>query len=109
MKTKLLISCFVLVVACQPAFAMRCKNDLVREGMHPLEVINKCGEPHYVEESTEYSSAAIDNEQAGLYLQHEVPIRIEEWTYDFGPRRFMRLLRFENGKLISIESIGYGH
>ncbi len=77
--------------------------------MHAMEVINKCGEPHYVEESIEYQSTAINNRQAGLYRQHERPIQIEEWTYNFGPRRFMRLLRFENGRLLTIESIGYGN
>ena len=109
MKTKLLISCFILVLACQPAFAMRCKNKLVSEGMRPMEVISKCGEPDYVRESFEHQSTAINDRQAGLYRQYDHPIQIEEWTYNFGPRRFMRLLRFENGRLLSIESIGYGN
>jgi len=108
MKAKLFICCFVLVAASQPAFAMRCKNKLVREGMHPIEVINRCGDPDYVEESVEYYTGGIDNRQDGLYFQRELPIKVEEWTYNFGPRRFMRLLRFENGTLLSIESIGYG-
>lgn len=109
MKTKLLISFCVLLLAFQPAYAMRCGSKLVRKGAHPIEVINKCGEPNYVEEAVEYRSVAIDNRQAGLYRQHDVPIKIEEWTYNFGPRRFMRLLRFEDGKLLTIESIGYGY
>ena len=99
---------FILVVACQPTFAMRCKNKLVLEGMRPIEVISRCGKPDYVEESFEYRTDAIDHRQAGLYFQRERPIKIKEWTYNFGPRRFMQLLRFENGKLISIKSIGYG-
>ena len=33
---------------------------------------------------------------------------IEVWLYDFGPRRFMEELSFENGRLIAIESLGYG-
>lgn len=109
MKTKLLVVCCILMLASQAAFAMRCGNKLVRKGAHPVEVINKCGEPVYVEESVEYRSVAIDNRQAGLYRQHDVPIKIEEWTYNFGPHRFMRLLRFEDGKLLTIESIGYGY
>jgi hypothetical protein len=37
----------------------------------------------------------------------EVPV--EEWTYNFGPRRFMRSIRFENGIVTSIETLGYGY
>jgi len=109
MKTKLLISCIVIVLVGQPAFAMRCKNTLVREGMRPAEVINRCGEPDYVEESVEYRTGAINNWQTGRYFERERPIKIEEWTYNFGPRRFMRLLRFADGRLLSIESLGYGY
>jgi hypothetical protein len=109
MKTKLLISCFMLLITWQSALAMRCGNELVLEGAGALEVINKCGDPQYIEESVEYRSVTIDNMQAGLYLQHETPTKVQEWSYNFGPRRFMRLLRFENGKLQTIESMGYGH
>lgn len=33
---------------------------------------------------------------------------IEEWTYNFGPRRFIRVLVFENDQLVSIDTGGYG-
>lgn len=32
----------------------------------------------------------------------------EEWTYNFGPRRFMQVVTFENGRLIDVQSAGYG-
>ena len=35
-------------------------------------------------------------------------ITIEEWTYNFGPERFIRTLIFENDELSSIETGGYG-
>ena len=36
----------------------------------------------------------------------EVPVEI--WLYNLGPNKFMQRLRFEDGELIEIESLGYG-
>ncbi len=36
-------------------------------------------------------------------------VQLEVWTYNFGPRRFMKRLTFEDGRLISIETLGRGH
>ena len=36
-------------------------------------------------------------------------IKIEEWTYNFGPDRFIYYLRFENGVLKSIKTGDYGY
>ena len=36
-------------------------------------------------------------------------IKIEEWTYNFVPDRFIYYLRFENGVLKSITTGGYGY
>jgi hypothetical protein len=37
-----------------------------------------------------------------------VEIVIEEWTYNFGPRRLMQLVRFENGFVADMDQLGYG-
>ncbi|WP_082048073.1 DUF2845 domain-containing protein [Geoalkalibacter ferrihydriticus] len=36
------------------------------------------------------------------------PAVVDEWTYNFGPRRFLLHLIFENGRLRQIETGGYG-
>ena len=36
------------------------------------------------------------------------PTSVEEWLFDQGDRRLMQLLRFEDQRLVSIESLGYG-
>lgn len=33
---------------------------------------------------------------------------IDEWVYNFGSTQLMPQLLFENGRLISIRSLGYG-
>ena len=31
-------------------------------------------------------------------------VQVDEWLYDLGSNRFRRLLRFENGRLVDIET-----
>ena len=37
----------------------------------------------------------------------EVPV--EAWIYNLGPNKLMRRLRFENGFVAEIETLGYGY
>jgi hypothetical protein len=38
-----------------------------------------------------------------------VTVAIEVWTYDFGRNRFLRFVRFEDGKVTAVETGGYGY
>jgi uncharacterized protein YvpB len=38
-----------------------------------------------------------------------VEVRVEIWTYNFGPHKLMRRLRFDDGELVEIETLGYGY
>jgi len=53
---------------------------------------------------------AISGQPAGIFADHrsgsEIPV--EMWTYNFGPDRLMQRIRFENGVVVRIESLGYG-
>jgi len=40
--------------------------------------------------------------------KHVVHKTFEEWTYNFGPRRLMQVVVFENGRLVDVKSAGYG-
>jgi hypothetical protein len=101
----LIMLSFILSVG--PAYALRCGTRIVSKGDYTTSVRIKCGEPDAVEEHVMYRT---------LYLTHHlhgdkivVPITIEEWIYNFGPRRLMQQLWFENGKLVDIRSLGYGY
>ena len=37
-----------------------------------------------------------------------VEVPVEEWTYDFGPRRFMCRVILERGVIVQIQTLGYG-
>jgi len=38
-----------------------------------------------------------------------VEIPVDVWVYNLGPNKLMRRLRFEDGKLVDIETLGYGY
>lgn len=104
-KIILLLGLFLYLFA--PAvWALRCGSLLVDTGDYKLEVLRKCGEPVFTDSRIELRYVKLYG--SGLELGQYVPVMIDEWTYDFGPNRFVQLLRFENGRLEDIESLGYG-
>jgi hypothetical protein len=88
----------------------RASNDLITEGDPLPRVLRLCGEPVDVQRSMElreptyWIGGRLIRAAGGL---REVPI--ETWTYNFGPNSFMRRLRFEDGAVVSIETLGYGY
>jgi len=49
------------------------------------------------------------NEQLGGGTVRKVYVTIEEWTYNFGPSRFVRIFTFRNGSVTDIRTGGYGY
>lgn len=92
------------LVATQPAWAFKCGSRLVREGDRIFEVLEKCGPPIYASRHTEYRDTRFF--QYGYTFGEIVPVEIEEWLYDFGRRRFVQRLLFENGVLVNVQSLG---
>ena len=103
----------LLGLSTDPAYALRCGNRLVLVGASTVEVLEKCGEPAGRDQWVEYRivsqpppfSFVHPQEQEQVYL----PVTIEEWVYNFGPKRFMQKFHFEDGRLSDIESLGYGN
>ncbi len=91
------------------ADAFRCDGNLVSTGDTKLQVLNKCGKPTvkdaWTEERISYYSSLPGEEEHKVFAT----VRVEEWTYNFGPRRFMYILRFSDGKLESIKSGDHGY
>lgn len=100
-------------LASDPAHALRCGNRLVNEGMHESEVKAICGEP-ISERSLGYVLRSHIDRTHGLtttryYGGYRREVLVTELVFNFGPRKFMRKLRFEGGRLVLIETIGYGY
>ena len=70
------------------------------------EVIAKCGRPDAVHTSTVHGYYTVDRLRFAKFVKRT---ELTEWTYNFGPQRFMRLLRFGDSRLLEIETLGYGH
>jgi hypothetical protein len=107
MKTILKLVGLLVCLAAVPAWALRCGSDLVTLGDYQIQVLQKCGEPVLKAHRVEYRAVRLRN--PGIDLETYIPVEIEEWTYNFGPTRFMELLRFENGRLIESRPLGYGN
>ncbi|MDP1772611.1 MAG: DUF2845 domain-containing protein [Methylobacter sp.] len=91
------------------AYAMRCGHKLVERGDYKDEVLAKCGEPDSVETHTKIVSRTIHFPGRTIDLQQYEEIQVEEWVYNFGRLRLQQYLRFENGKLREVKSLGRGY
>ena len=95
---------------------IRCGTRLVQEGDSQLEVKSLCGPPDDVQQRTEarrvqravQRPCARGGGTCAVVVDDFVEVVIDEWVYDFGPRRFLQFLTFEGGRLIDVRSGPYG-
>jgi len=91
------------------AVALECRGRFVAEGDRKFEVRSICGKPAVVQRWKEETIVFERIEEDLLDpLRTSNLLDVEEWTYNFGTRRFLYFLRFENGRLTRIESGAYG-
>ncbi len=76
----------------------RCDVNSFALGVTSAEVAAKCGEPDSVERRYETISERIPGGR------RKVSVSIEEWTFNLGPSRFIRMLTFRNGELIETKT-----
>ena len=107
MKKTTLLTLALLIVATD-AFAIRCGRQLVQVGAHKTEVLKKCGEPEYMDERMNLRATRFRHPYGMLKFDQYEQVVIEEWIYNFGPRKFKQLLRFENGILKEENDLDYG-
>ena len=112
--------CLAALLATTDAHAFRCKNKIVRDGMHEQQVLAICGKPTTkrnlgwalrsfpITRHNRYPGGFTNGQSyPGYGISQEVIIT--EYVYNFGPRKLMRRLVFEGGVLVTIETIGYGY
>ena len=121
MKTRdiciLTISLLLIAASHVMADELMCGSNIINIGDRSNDVLRKCGEPAYIETREEVrtrrDSGSFQFEpekriQIGPLFVQEL-VTIEEWEYNLGPTRFIRYLRFENGRLVSITTGDYGY
>ena len=108
----------VLMLVSDPAHALRCGSRLVKDGMHESRVIHLCGEPVSRRHLGYVLRPYILKRPAGfpgmhstrhIYSGYHEELLVTELTFNFGPRKLIRVLRFEGGQLTSIRTAGYGY
>ncbi|HEX8824135.1 MAG TPA: DUF2845 domain-containing protein [Archangium sp.] len=92
------------------AATLRCGNQLASDGASKADVLMRCGEPLTKESRTESVGEKVKQKDGDTSTTSEKIVykTIEEWTYNFGPNRLMQVVVFENGKLVDVQSKGYG-
>lgn len=107
--TRILPLLAIAALAATPAHAFRCGTRLVHEGDTRAEVIAKCGEPADISRRSVWRQPIIWHRGRPFYVgEGLVEIPIETWLYNLGPRKLMRRVRFEDGIVVDIETLGYG-
>ncbi|MEM1412745.1 MAG: DUF2845 domain-containing protein [Pseudomonadota bacterium] len=119
----------LLISVCELTLAFRCGNQLVQVGDTRYEIGELCGAPDDATRTTYYRS--ISNQQvidcdpvesqrvqalgnaprsclALVEDQLAVRVDVDVWLYDLGKNRFMQEVHFENGRVVRIETLGYG-
>lgn len=93
----------LLILSAVETEAFYCASKIVSVGDRKYEVREKCGDPTYRRFRRE---AYVDHEDEVLKrVAHSI---LEEWVYDFGPRRLIRVLTFRHNVLQAVEQGGYG-
>ncbi len=90
-------------LAAAPAQAsprFQCGSVAIEIGDTKSKLRRACGEPAEIRRST---SSLV--ERGGIYWP---TVADEEWVYNLGPQRFIRILRFEGGRIVDIRTGGYG-
>ena len=110
-----------LLTVTTSAFGLRCGVHLISEGDPMDKVLAQCGEPSYVqtwEEERVMREFFEERDPRYRYRREftyrepilvKIEVKIEEWTYNHGPHRFVDYVRFENGLVTEIFSGDYGY
>jgi len=80
-----------------------CSEQLVSVGDSKTDVLAKCGEPSLKDSHMEEFREKLDGTERNVF------VTVEEWTYNLGPTRFVRILTFRNSRLTDIRTGNYGY
>jgi hypothetical protein len=82
----------------------QCSDRIVSVGDSAADVTARCGEPVWKNKREEVIREWLDDDTL-----RKVSGTVEDWTYNFGPNRFVRIFTFRNGKVIDVRTGGYGN
>ena len=112
LKLRCVLLCATALCVIHPALAedIRCGNLLVSEGDAAARVRERCGAPTETRVERKLVPAVIWRDGRRIELPGgDREVIVEFWTYNFGPDRLMRQLKLEEGVVVEIKTLGYGH
>ena len=110
MKTSVVIFGLLLAPSLLCAESIRCGSQLILKGSTSAELLEYCGEPAQKTSNGTVNGLVGNTYTAGgINSQATGDFEVETWTYDFGPNQLMQRVRIENGIVVQIDSLGYGH
>lgn len=81
-----------------------CKPEFLLRGRSKYQLLEFCGEPAYKQ-----GYATLRPQFVNGALVGHLPVLREEWTYDFGSRRLLRMVILENGVIADVQTGRYGN
>ena len=92
------------------ADAFRCGTRLVSDGDSADKVAALCGPPSDIQRHEILRRPIQWYGGRPYYMSYEPqPVPVEYWIYNLGPSKLMRRLTFEDGLLVSVETLGHGY
>ena len=90
--------------------AFKCGTAVVMPGDTRDQVAAKCGNPSGIERSTAVvPPVAWVNGVPVSAGNTPIEVPVEVWLYNFGPTELMHRVRFASGRVVMIETLGYGY
>jgi hypothetical protein len=95
------------LLAAAPARAMHCGSAVIGNGDTVDKLLEFCGQPESVKTYPVVRTPVDPNGR--VYRGFREELRVEEWTYNFGPNQLMTKVRIEYGYVTDVRYLGYGH
>ncbi len=95
------------LLAAAPAQAMHCGSAVISNGDTVDKLLEFCGQPESVKTYPIVRTPVDPNGR--VYHGFREELRVEEWTYNFGPSQLMTKVRLEYGYVTDVRYLGYGH
>lgn len=110
MKTTIAILGLLLAPPVLFAESIRCGSQLIEKGSTTADLLEFCGKPaQKTDNGTVHGLLGNTHTSGGITDSAVGDFEVETWIYDFGPNQLMERIRIENGIVVQIESLGYGH
>lgn len=98
----------LLLASVATADSLRCGSKVITEGDLIEEVRQYCGDPAETKRTWMTRKPRFEYGGQEIPFEGSEDVPVDVWTYDFGPNKLMRRIRFVAGKVDSIETLEHG-